>query len=153
MGEEDNADEDRWWLQWSLLWKQTRTQRVDRKVLRNTRVQYWSWAASGIMLSTCRTLVVLSNHLYHFIHHGQFIRWNFAQGLSTLPLLSSVADSHLSQILMQIQQTAVQSQRALNISRQQISSKERERRILQLTINEINSLGDDVNLYKGVGKM
>lgn len=54
---------------------------------------------------------------------------------------------------MQIQQTAVQSQRALNISRQQISSKERERRILQLTINEINSLGDDVNLYKGVGKM
>ena len=54
---------------------------------------------------------------------------------------------------MQIQQTAVQSQRALNVSKQQIAAKERERRILQLTIEEITSLQGDVNLYKGVGKM
>ncbi len=54
---------------------------------------------------------------------------------------------------MQIQQTAVQSQRALNVSRQQSAAKERERRILQLTIEEIKSLDEDVNLYKGVGKM
>ncbi|KAL9716591.1 hypothetical protein Ac2012v2_001039 [Leucoagaricus gongylophorus] len=57
------------------------------------------------------------------------------------------------QILVQIQQTAVQSQRALNISTQQISSKERERKILQLTIKEISTMGQDVHLYKGVGKM
>lgn len=57
------------------------------------------------------------------------------------------------QILVQIQQTAVQSQRALNVSRQQTATKERERRILQLTIEEITSLEGDVNLYKGVGKM
>lgn len=57
------------------------------------------------------------------------------------------------QILMQIQQTAIQSQRSLNISRQQIAAKERERRILQLTIEEIKGLDEDVNLYKGVGKM
>ena len=54
---------------------------------------------------------------------------------------------------MQIQQRAVQSQRALTISKQQIAAKERERRILQLTIEEIKSLDEDVNLYKGVGKM
>ena len=54
---------------------------------------------------------------------------------------------------MQIQQTAVQSQRNLNVSKQQIAVKERERRILQLTIEEITSLQGDVNLYKGVGKM
>lgn len=59
----------------------------------------------------------------------------------------------LPQILIQIQQTAVQSQRALNVCRQQITAKERERRILQLTIEEIKPLGRDVNLYKGVGKM
>jgi prefoldin subunit 1 len=55
--------------------------------------------------------------------------------------------------LVQIQQTAVQSQRALNISRQQLAAKERERRILQLTVEEIKPLDKDVNLYKGVGKM
>lgn len=54
---------------------------------------------------------------------------------------------------MQIQQTAIQSQRSLNISRQQIAAKEKERRILQLTIEEIKGLDGDVNLYKGVGKM
>lgn len=57
------------------------------------------------------------------------------------------------QILVQIQQTAVQSQRALNISVQQTAAKERERKILQLTIKEISSMGEDVHLYKGVGKM
>lgn len=59
----------------------------------------------------------------------------------------------LSQILQQIQQTAVNSQRALNITRQQTLNKERERRVLQLTIEEITSIEGDVNLYRGVGKM
>lgn len=54
---------------------------------------------------------------------------------------------------MQIQQTAAQSQRALNASLQQSSSKDRERRILQLTIDEISQMKGDVKLYKGVGKM
>jgi prefoldin subunit 1 len=47
----------------------------------------------------------------------------------------------------------VQSQRALNVSRQQTAAKERERRILQLTIDEINQIEGQANLYKGVGKM
>jgi len=54
---------------------------------------------------------------------------------------------------MQIQQSAVQSSRSLNATRQQTSSKERERRILQLTIDEISAMESDVNVYKGVGKM
>lgn len=54
---------------------------------------------------------------------------------------------------MQIQQTATQSQRALNASLQQSSSKDRERRILQLTIDEISQMKGEVKLYKGVGKM
>ncbi|RPD65067.1 Prefoldin [Lentinus tigrinus ALCF2SS1-7] len=67
--------------------------------------------------------------------------------------MATLSDDTLRKILVQIQQTAVQSQRALNISKQQIAAKERERRILQLTIEEITSLQGDVNLYKGVGKM
>ena len=47
----------------------------------------------------------------------------------------------------------MQSQRALNISKQQMAARERERRIVQLTLSEINSLEGDVNVYKGVGKM
>ncbi|KAH8099715.1 Prefoldin [Cristinia sonorae] len=67
--------------------------------------------------------------------------------------MASLSDETLRKILVQIQQTAVSSQRALNLSRQQQAAKERERRILQLTIDEINALDDKVNLYKGVGKM
>ncbi|KAG6820655.1 hypothetical protein H0H93_013506 [Arthromyces matolae] len=40
-----------------------------------------------------------------------------------------------------------------NITQQQTASKDRERRILQLTIDEINQIEGDINLYKGVGKM
>lgn len=57
------------------------------------------------------------------------------------------------QILNQIQQTAVNSQRQLAISKNMTSAKERERKILQLTVDEINGLKKDVNLYKGIGKM
>ncbi|KJA28579.1 hypothetical protein HYPSUDRAFT_129297 [Hypholoma sublateritium FD-334 SS-4] len=67
--------------------------------------------------------------------------------------MTSLPDDTLRKILVQIQQTAIQSQRALNISEQQAAAKERERRILQLTINEITQIQGDVNLYKGVGKM
>ncbi|KAF8963960.1 Prefoldin [Flammula alnicola] len=67
--------------------------------------------------------------------------------------MASLSDDTLRKILIQIQQTAVQSQRALNISLQQASVKDRERRILQLTIDEISQMKGEVNLYKGVGKM
>ncbi|KAF8807905.1 Prefoldin [Phlegmacium glaucopus] len=67
--------------------------------------------------------------------------------------MASLSDDTLRKILMQIQQTAVQSQKALNASLQQSSSKDRERRILQLTIDEISQMKGDVKLYKGIGKM
>ncbi|KAH8110605.1 Prefoldin [Phellopilus nigrolimitatus] len=67
--------------------------------------------------------------------------------------MSSLSDDTLRKILVQIQQTAIESQRALQLTKGTQASKERERRILQLTIDEINSMEKDVNLYKGVGKM
>ncbi|KAF9056033.1 Prefoldin [Panaeolus papilionaceus] len=67
--------------------------------------------------------------------------------------MATLSDDTLRKILVQIQQTAIQSQRALSLSVQQTTTKERERRILQLTIDEIGGMQGDVNLYKGVGKM
>lgn len=67
--------------------------------------------------------------------------------------MSALPDETLRKILVQIQQSAVQSQRSLSLTKQQCTAKERERRIVQLTISEISSVGRDVNLYKGVGKM
>jgi hypothetical protein len=47
----------------------------------------------------------------------------------------------------------VNANRNLNLTKAQIASKERERRILQLTIKEVDALKPDVNVYRGVGKM
>ncbi|KAG7452134.1 Prefoldin [Guyanagaster necrorhizus] len=65
----------------------------------------------------------------------------------------SLSDDTLRKILVQIQQTAVQSQRALSLSQQQTQAKERDRRKIQLTIKELETIEGNVNLYKGVGKM
>ncbi|KAI0286826.1 Prefoldin [Russula aff. rugulosa BPL654] len=67
--------------------------------------------------------------------------------------MASLSDDTLRKILIQIQQTAVQSQRALTVTRQQVSNKERERRILQLTTTEISQTEDGVNVYRGVEKV
>lgn len=60
--------------------------------------------------------------------------------------------THHVQILLQIQQSAVTANRNLNVTKSQIAGKERERRIVQLTVKEISDMGSDVNVYKGVGK-
>jgi hypothetical protein len=85
--------------------------------------------------------------------HGHTLGRNFAKGLYVLAFVTVQSAETQHQILDQIQTTAVQSQRALSVARQQTTVKERERRILQLTIDEIDHMESDVNLYKGVGKM
>ncbi|RXW11790.1 hypothetical protein EST38_g14067 [Candolleomyces aberdarensis] len=66
--------------------------------------------------------------------------------------MATLSDDTLRKILVQIQQSAIQARRSLDISLQQSQAKERERRILQLTIDEITQLPKEVNMYKGVGK-
>jgi chaperonin cofactor prefoldin len=68
-------------------------------------------------------------------------------------MIHTYEHGYSAQILIQIQQTVVQSQRGLNTTRQQMTAKERELRIIQLTNAEISALEPNVNLYKGVGKM
>lgn len=47
------------------------------------------------------------------------------------------------------------AQRNLSVAKAQIQQKEKDRRILQLTIAEIGEMpqSEDIKLYKGVGKM
>jgi len=69
--------------------------------------------------------------------------------------MSQLNDETLRKILAQIQATAQISQRNLAVTKSQIQQKEKDRRILQLTIAEIGELprSEDIKLYKGVGKM
>ncbi|KAL1694825.1 Prefoldin [Schizophyllum commune] len=67
--------------------------------------------------------------------------------------MTTLPDETLRKILNQIQQTAVSSQRAYNFAQQQMAAKQRERRIVQLTIDELSQLDNDTKMYKGVGKM
>ncbi|KAL1663653.1 Prefoldin [Schizophyllum commune] len=67
--------------------------------------------------------------------------------------MTTLPDETLRKILNQIQQRAVSSQRAYNFAQQQMAAKQRERRIVQLTIDELSQLDNDTKMYKGVGKM
>ena len=53
---------------------------------------------------------------------------------------------------------AVQSQKQLSIVKTQIQSKEKERKILTLTMRELSAVpketrGEETRMFKGVGKM
>ncbi|KAF8323966.1 hypothetical protein DL93DRAFT_2104364 [Clavulina sp. PMI_390] len=69
--------------------------------------------------------------------------------------MSQLNDETLRKILAQIQATAHMAQRNLSMSQAQKQQKEKDRRILQLTIAEINEMpkSEDIQMYKGVGKM
>ncbi|KAJ9107492.1 hypothetical protein QFC21_000946 [Naganishia friedmannii] len=68
--------------------------------------------------------------------------------------MSNLSDDTLRRILEQIQQQAVASQRSLSIVNAQITSKNREKKILELTTRQLNAIPRDeqVKMYKGVGK-
>ncbi|WVQ84795.1 hypothetical protein IAT38_006952 [Cryptococcus sp. DSM 104549] len=73
--------------------------------------------------------------------------------------MSSLSDDTLRKILVQIQNQAITSQKQLSVVRNQINSKEKERRILSLTVRELGAVpaGETESgggrMYKGVGKM
>ncbi|KAL2218159.1 prefoldin subunit 1, partial [Thermoascus aurantiacus ATCC 26904] len=56
-------------------------------------------------------------------------------------------------VVQEIESRAFVAQQQINVVKAQISAKQRDVRILQLTSNEISSLPKDTNVYEGVGKM
>ncbi|WWC66049.1 uncharacterized protein I303_108671 [Kwoniella dejecticola CBS 10117] len=68
--------------------------------------------------------------------------------------MSGLSDDTLRKILTQIQQQAITSQKQLSIVRAQIQSKEKDKKILTLTVRELGYVPKEHDgLYKGVGKM
>ncbi|KAG9248728.1 Prefoldin [Calycina marina] len=65
----------------------------------------------------------------------------------------SIPNEALQKLVQEIQSQAVQAQQQINVVRSQISSKQRDMRMLQLTSEEISTLPNDTKIYEGVGKM
>ncbi|KAH8697492.1 putative prefoldin subunit 1 [Talaromyces proteolyticus] len=65
----------------------------------------------------------------------------------------SIPPEALQKLVQEIEARAISSQQQINIVKAQISTKQRDIRLLQLTSSELQSLPKDTNVYEGVGKM
>lgn len=68
----------------------------------------------------------------------------------------SVPDDALRRVLQELQTQAITSTRAIGSTRTLITTREREKKLLQLTRNEIATVdeaGKGEAVYRGVGKM
>lgn len=57
------------------------------------------------------------------------------------------------QLLLEIEGRAVASQQQMGITKAQMTAKQRDIRMLQLTSKELSELPSETNVYEGVGKM
>lgn len=57
------------------------------------------------------------------------------------------------QLLQEIEARAISSQQQMGITKAQITAKQREIRLLELTSKEVGALPKDTKVYEGVGKM
>jgi prefoldin subunit 1 len=55
--------------------------------------------------------------------------------------------------VQEIEGRALQAQQQINVVKAQITAKQRDIRLLQLTSSEVGSLPKGTNVYEGVGKM
>lgn len=55
--------------------------------------------------------------------------------------------------MQEIETQAVAAQQQIGLARGQITAKQREQRLVRLTLSEMASLPEDAVVYEGVGKM
>ena len=55
--------------------------------------------------------------------------------------------------MQEIETKALQAQREIGVVKSAISAKQRDVRLLELTISEVESLPKNTGVYEGVGKM
>ncbi|PLB46732.1 putative prefoldin subunit 1 [Aspergillus steynii IBT 23096] len=65
----------------------------------------------------------------------------------------SIPNEALQKLLQELETRIVASQQQIGITKAQITTKQRDIRMLELTSKEIGSLPKDTNVYEGVGKM
>ncbi|GAQ34054.1 prefoldin subunit 1 [Aspergillus niger] len=65
----------------------------------------------------------------------------------------SIPNEALQKLLQEIEVQAITSQQQIGVTKAQITTKQRDIRMLELTSKEIGSLPKDTRVYEGVGKM
>ncbi|KAL3480605.1 Prefoldin [Aspergillus californicus] len=65
----------------------------------------------------------------------------------------SIPNEALQKLLQEIETRVITSQQQIGITKAQMTTKQRDIRMLELTSKEIGSLPGDTNVYEGVGKM
>ncbi|ODM22703.1 hypothetical protein SI65_00292 [Aspergillus cristatus] len=65
----------------------------------------------------------------------------------------SIPNEALQKLLQEIEAQAITSQQQLNITKAQITAKQKNARLLELTSKELSSLPKETKVYEGVGKM
>lgn len=67
--------------------------------------------------------------------------------------MAHLKDDELKKTFAEGQAKLLDYSRQLSVVKTQIASKERERKIADVALKELNGMGDDVNMYKSVGKI
>ncbi|TPX37430.1 hypothetical protein SmJEL517_g00680 [Synchytrium microbalum] len=65
----------------------------------------------------------------------------------------SVSDEELQRIFAEAQVRMQETNRQLALVRSQLSTKQRDKRVGELTAKELSALGSDVATYRAIGKM
>ncbi|KAK3936303.1 Prefoldin [Diplogelasinospora grovesii] len=65
----------------------------------------------------------------------------------------SISNEALQKLVREIESQAIAAQQQIGLVRTQLGSKQREKRLAQLTLSEISSLPPTTPAYEGVGKM
>ncbi|KAJ5280969.1 hypothetical protein N7478_006341 [Penicillium angulare] len=65
----------------------------------------------------------------------------------------SIPPEALQKLLQEIETRAIASQQQIGITKAQLTAKQRDIRMLQLTSKELSELPSETRVYEGVGKM
>ncbi|EHK16358.1 uncharacterized protein TRIVIDRAFT_40864 [Trichoderma virens Gv29-8] len=65
----------------------------------------------------------------------------------------SISNEALQKLALEIESQAIAAQQQIGMVRTQIAAKQREQRLLRLTIGEVQSFSSNSVVYEGVGKM
>ncbi|KEY64981.1 hypothetical protein S7711_08221 [Stachybotrys chartarum IBT 7711] len=65
----------------------------------------------------------------------------------------AIPSQALQKLVREIETQAAVAEQQIGLVRSQVTSKQREQRLLRLTLGEMSSLSDESRVYEGVGKM
>ncbi|KAL4791285.1 Prefoldin [Aspergillus venezuelensis] len=65
----------------------------------------------------------------------------------------SIPNEALQKLLSEIESRVITSQQQIQVTKAQMTSKNRDIRMLELTSKELGTLPDETRVYEGVGKM